>query len=160
MEWVATNYGFEERLHKVLLTWENTPYKLGDQRKGLGTDCIRFCCGTIDEMFGFARAAIELLPQDLSMNQPATAFKTMRKLKKLYAPLEYVPISSPVEPGDLVVSGPIGGGPGHLMIVGAQPNTLWHATNTKVVQTGMAVPVEQTHFKTLRFKDKALWPNK
>jgi len=160
MKWSPSNYGFEDRLRKVLKSWEGTPYKLGDQRKGLGVDCIRFCCGVADEMFGYIRTEIELLPQDMSMNQPSTAFATMRKLKTMYSPIGYIDIDDPLEPGDIIVAGPDNGGPGHLMFVGADKNTLWHASNQKVEWTGMSVPVGNTHFRSLRFKDKMKWLNR
>ena len=51
-----------------------------------------------------------------------------------------------LSPGDTIVSGMPGGGPGHAMIVGPWPE-IWHASRSGVVQTGLGL--EGLEFKAL-----------
>jgi hypothetical protein len=63
----------------------------------------------------------------------------MRQLRRLYEPVSEV-VNGKVEPGDIVVSGPRGGGPGHALIAGFDPFTLWHVEPASgVCYTGIAL---------------------
>lgn len=147
-----------DRLRPILLSWKGTPYLEGSKCKGGGTDCVRFCCGVVDELFGYSRCPTSHLPADVAFHSPDTAFEAMRALRRLYDPLLTVNPTE-VQPGDLVVTGPAKGGPGHLMIVGPKRNTLWHQTKTKsgVVMTGFAPPEGFKVFRIYRFADREQW---
>ena len=147
------------RLGLIFQSWKGTPYSECSQAKGGGVDCVRFCCGVVDELFDFSRANIESLPSDACFHSRETALGGMKKLKELYNPLVTVG-ENDLQPGDLIVSGPLGknGGPGHLMIVGSLPKSIWHCTNhVGVVRTGMTVPMGHKHFVSYRFQDREKW---
>ena len=148
----------ENKMHRILSSWVNTPYMEGQQLKHAGVDCIRFCCGVADELFGYSRASIEHLPADMCLHSPRSAFAAMRQLRRLYAPLESVSPES-LQPGDLLVVGPVRGGPGHLMIVGASRSSIYHATKQGIVRTGMGIPNGMELFRTYRFSERAKWLN-
>lgn len=117
------------RLDVALARWAGTPYESGQRFRQRGADCIGAVFGVIDELDGRDRAAYPNMPHDTSMHDRAGAVAAMRELARRYAPIH---ILSPeddgsylVEPGDLVVTGPMGGGPGHVELVGDK-NQLWH----------------------------------
>jgi len=113
------------RLRFSLLCWEGTPYREGDQVQGVGVDCVRFVCAVLDEMYGFRRELPRNLPADRALHDPEGAKAAMRQLLRLYPSTEIAPDQA-VEPGDILVMAPSGGGPGHAMIAGPDPNELWH----------------------------------
>ena len=158
MIWNSTNFGYEDRLLKILQGWKGTPYKEGSQVPKMGVDCVRFCCGVVDALFGFPRTTLNLLPADVALHDKLTALKAMRTLRRLYSPLLRVPTEPGiVEPGDLLVTGPTGGGPGHIIIVGPEKNTTWQATSQSVEKTGLTVPYRMDLFRIFRFEDRHKW---
>lgn len=62
-----------------------------------------------------------------------------------------------VEPGDVLVTGPRNGGPGHMMIVGPRANTVWQASSDHVHYTGLALPYTSKLFRVYRMCDRELW---
>lgn len=141
--------------HAELDSWRNTPYLLGAASKGYGVDCVRFCCAVVDKMFGYSRCPYEYLPQDTCFHDKEAALVAMRSLKTYYEPLETV--SGAVQPGDLLVVGPSGGGPGHLMIVGPA-RLLWHVVVSHGPSaTGLAVPNDFELFRKYRFSNRSEW---
>jgi len=142
MEWRALSIkgaeAISRKLGSILESWRDTPYLPGQQAKGAGggVDCVRFVCGVVDELYGFRRAELPRLPQDRSLHDRAGAVKAMKFMRRLYEP--NLPIEDGVfEPGDILVVSAPDGGPGHAMIVGAEPNTLWHSTGRFVQMTGI-----------------------
>lgn len=129
------------RLNSVLQAWKGTPYREGDMCRGAGVDCLRFGLAIMDEMYGTPTRAIPRVAQDASLHDEAQVRAAVREMVRVYGPLVEVAEGAPVMPGDLVVTGPEGGGPGHLMVVGPDPNELWHSTRgIGVVMTGVYVP--------------------
>jgi hypothetical protein len=76
----------------------------------------------------------------------------------LYEPAERIRDRN-VEPGDIVVVGTHAGGPGHLMLVGPQPNTLWHCTESSgACMSGWGLPAFTSRvFAVYRILDKDRW---
>lgn len=109
----------------------------GQQLKGVGVDCIRFGTGFADEMYGYKRIDTPRLPQDMMLHDKKTAMRAMRFIRRLYMP-NIIVTDGTIEPGDWLIVGELGGGPGHLMVAGSKPNTLWHALKPGVTQTGMS----------------------
>lgn len=105
-------------------------------------------------MYGFKRLPSPRLPQDMAFHTRKAAMKAMRFLRRLYMP-NIIVMDGSIEPGDLLIVGPVRGGPGHLMIAGSQPNTLWHALKPGVTQTGMSFFGEI--IRIYRFTDKDKW---
>ena len=84
------------------------------------------------------RAAIPNIPQDAAWHDKRSVTRAARVMMSLYAPWvkdrEFT-----VEPGDIVIISPAGGGPGHILVAGALPNTLYHAITTRVQRTGCMI---------------------
>jgi hypothetical protein len=92
------------------------------------------------------------------MHSREQAIATMRTLRKLYMPNRLVRDGS-IEPGDVIVTGPSNGGPGHVMLGGPERNTLWHCNEgIGVRMTGIGfVDGAQRIFGVYRFTDREKW---
>ena len=145
------------RVDLILKSWEKTPYRLGESCKGRGVDCIHFMSGVLDELYGFPREAIAKLQGDTCLHSPKSAKAAMRVIIRTYSSHKRV-TDDTIEPGDALVTGPINGGPGHVMIAGTL-NRLWHATlNNGIEQTGSAYrPDLETLHEIYRATDKEKW---
>lgn len=149
-------------LDDTLRAWEGTPYESGQCFIQRGADCIGSVCGVIDDMDGRARATHPGLPSDASMHSRSTAIRAVRELIRRYSPCEKVESDSEhifhVEPGDIVVTGSPGGGPGHVEMVGSCPNELWHALPASGFhQGGWSFLEQQFLFAIFRIQDKDRW---
>ena len=125
-ERVAFREKLQGRLQEELTKWIGTPYMLSSQEPGPqgGARCTSFVCGVLDGLRG-THTELEVLPADISAHDAEGARAAMRRLIRMYAPARNVLRDGWLEPGDILVTGPAGGGPGHGMIVGPEPNTLW-----------------------------------
>lgn len=147
-----------EKLNTCFERWRDTPYMSGNQCPGSGVDCVRWVTAVLDYMYGREPTDIKTLPTDGSFHDKKGAVRAMIHIKRLYPHCKM--IRDDVQPGDLVIVGSPGGGPGHAMLVGTKPNTLWHCTpNDGVVETGWSLVVgNQQIFRVYRAKDRArLW---
>lgn len=146
---------FMDRLGVVLRAWEGTPYMAGQQAKKVGVDCVRFVCSVLDEMYRLPRTATPRLPPDKAMHDRKGAIGVMRLIKRLYPHHIRVPIGQPVQPMDIIVVGHLTGGPGHAILVGNRPNTLWQAGTRGVHYTGLGLAGQWQHiFRIYRFTDR------
>lgn len=155
---LALSRKIEHRLEKACLRWEKTPYKSGIQMPGEGADCVRFFAALVDDLYGYRRTPPDRLPQDYSMHTRAGAIGVMKKILRLYPEMRRVR-GRYLEPADVVVVGPLDGGPSHCLTVGARHNTLWHAIQgAGVCWTGWAlIKNHQRIFRVYRFKDRESW---
>lgn len=147
----------ESRIQEVLSAWVGTPYMSGQQMKGVGVDCIRFCCGFLDDMYGYRRIEVPRLPPDTAFHNPEKAQSVVDGVLKEYQPNFKVEDNS-VEPGDFLFSYPSGGGPSHGMIFGAD-GKIWHANGRPgkdgVKGVGLALIARtQARFEIWRCADK------
>ena len=150
---------FLSKLRKELLSWEGTPYRENTCVKGMGVDCVRFVCAVLDHMQNGGNTDLPFLPQDASLHSPTSAKAAMRLIKSLYGP-NYAVKDYTLEPGDVIVAGPEGGGPGHALIVGDQPNQIWHSTGRRVHRTGMSFYKTTAFpliFRVYRHSDRRDW---
>lgn len=150
----------ESRIDGILMGWKDTKYQPGQQCKGVAADCVGFVCGVLDELMGREQTPREILPQDAAFHARASAEAGMRAIARLYSPMEFRHASEmwTLEPGDIVVTGCEGGGPGHAMFVGAKPNELWHATNRRVMRGGMGlIDGYQKVFRVCRVGSRVQW---
>lgn len=141
--WRKVSRWHSDTVKAAIEHWEGTPYVLGSQAPGRsgGTDCVRFMAAVLDRLF-WKRTAIETLPQDQALHDRAGAIAAMLSIRKLYMPNRVVRDGT-LEPGDVLVLGPRNGGPGHVMIAGAD-RFLWHAEGPggEVVRTGLSSPLK------------------
>lgn len=149
----------ETRILRVLRSWEGTPYMRGQQCKGVAVDCVRYLAGVADELYGTKREPTERLPHDWALHDPSQAFSALRKILRLYSPLEK--IEGAVEAGDALVVGPLRGGPGHVIYCGPVPGSLWHAGRNRVERTSLSVLRSSSYsmrlFAVYRALDKDRW---
>jgi len=144
-------------LKRAILRWEGTPYMPGQQVAGAGVDCVRFICKIFDELHGLSATPLKIIPADTSLHDRAGAVAAMRSILRGYEPIDIV-LGGVVEPGDVVVIGPTRGGPGHGLIVGFEPNTLWHAAPSGVSRTGFGFAEGyQRIFKVFRKGGRESW---
>ena len=115
------------RIEAALEAWRGTRYGSGQRLRGVAADCIGAALGVIDDVDGRPRAQDPSVPADTSLHDPASARRAVVALRRLYMPCERVR-DGLLQPLDVVVFGPSGGGPGHVMLVGPRRNTLWHCT--------------------------------
>lgn len=136
LRWEAGDEPTRGRLRAILEPWLGTPYVAGQRLRGVAADCVGFVCAVMDEMLGRADTPRERLPRDAALNHPARARAFMRTMLERYAPVEEVAPGEAALPGDILVTGVLGGGPGHVIIVGPDPCTTWQAGGREVVRGG------------------------
>ena len=130
------NMAIQQRLEQMLMLWKGTPYLSGQGRRGRGVDCVHFIVAIYDMLLGTDHTFTKL-PQDASFHNKAQAEASLRMFFRMYpcSPVK----GDTVQPGDIVICGPVGknGGPGHGMIVGS--DSLWHVDSRSVCKAGLAV---------------------
>lgn len=156
-EWRAL--ACSERVHQIASSWERTPYMALQSNKGGGVDCIRFVCGVADELYGYSRGPAITLPPDQALHDREGAIAAMKALCRRYEPLDDATEDPFIEPGDIIVVGPMGGGPGHAMIVGGHRGHVWECLQPLGVQrSGMPLLGESLElFRIYRVRDKHKW---
>lgn len=137
--------------------WRGTPYVPGQRTPKAGTDCVGFALGFAAALRRRPVAPSLAVPPDAALHDPKRVFAALRALLRAHAPIARA--RAWAEPGDLLLTSPSGAGPSHAMIVGAEPYTLWHATQPEgVVRTGWAIEAEsQASWALYRCGDKAGW---
>lgn len=145
------------RMERILADWEDTPYVDGQSVKRMGTFCTAFVCAVLDELYRRERPIpLPEIPRDASMHDPVTARSGLRWFLEHY-PNHAAVTDQIVQPGDILVTGPRGGGPGHAIFVGPHENTLWQCSGKCVHRTGMAIPHSYDLFAVYRMTDRELW---
>lgn len=164
MVWTLGNLSCRSRtaLGAALEAWRDTPYESGQRFIQRGGDCIGSLFGVIDDIDGRARAAFPGMPHDAAIHSRSTAIIAVRELVRRYSPCEKVESDEDhifhVEPGDIVVTGSPGGGPGHVEMVGTRPNELWHALPASGFhQGGWSFLEQQILYAIYRIQDKHRW---
>lgn len=146
------------RIERILCDWEGTPYARGQRVKQVGVFCTAFVCAVLDELYGREPVDLPEIPDDASMHDPARARAGLRWFLRQY-PCDVVEDGF-VEPGDVLITGPIAGGPGHAIFVGPQPGTLWQASGPAVHFTGMSIPGEYSLHAVYRLRERQKWSSK
>jgi len=143
--------------------WEGTPYESGQRVKKVAADCIGSVFGVIDDLDGQNRASLPGLPADAAMHSRDTAVAAVRELIRRYEPNRKLRLGRNgdvrVRPGDIVVTGYKGGGPGHVEIVGARRNELWHSLEDGAgfAQRGWGFLESQVLYGVWRAEDQWRW---
>lgn len=144
-------YDLEEttlsRFRSLLLEWEGTPYMPGVCGKQQGVDCARWCCSVLAEMEGLD-IKMKAVPQDAAFHSPKTSWEAVRQMIELFKPVIRIETEI-IRPGYLLLEGPTNGGPAHAMLVGPDPNLLWHSTKGAVVHSTPALLPEGHEIKRI-----------
>jgi hypothetical protein len=93
----------------------------------------------LDELLG-VKTPVPPFPADGALHDKGAAVRAFKRVLRLYRPLRVVRDLS-LRPGDIVATRPVGGGPGHALIVGHERNILWHATGSRVQRTGIRAQI-------------------
>lgn len=130
-----------EVLRSELAAWEGAQWMPGQQCRGVAADCVHFVAAIVDRMFD--RPTYTTLPrvaQDASLHDGRLTMTTVREMLRRVGPAMRIR-GAAVQPGDVLVAGPEEGGPGHALIVGPDPCTIWHCARGRgVVRTGVVIP--------------------
>lgn len=145
------------RMERILWQWEGTPYVPGQCLRGVGAFCTAFLCAVLDELYGRTPATpLPEIPDDASMHSPETARAGLRWFLRHY-PNHVQIFDGIVQPGDVLVTGPKGGGPGHAILVGPRENTMWQCSGRSVHFTGLSIPDTYTLHAIYRMTDRLAW---
>ncbi len=143
----------ESFLEKELLSWKDTPYVPGQCMVDRGVDCVHFIVAVYDVMTN-KFYQVTKLPQDASFHNKVLVEASLRQFFRMYP--SHVVNGSVVQPGDVIICGPVGknGGPGHGMVVGK--DSLWHVDGNCVCKAGLAVMQQGAYaFRQIRrLKDR------
>jgi len=146
---------FCSHLGTLLRSWDGTPYMAGQQVQQVGVDCVRFVSAVLDALLGRQRTGMPDLPQDTAMHNRTKAIAAMRAIIRLYPEAKVVRNPRFIEPGDVLVVGEATGGPGHAIIVGPEPNTLWQTGTTGVRKCGLGlIDASQRLFRVYRISNR------
>jgi hypothetical protein len=153
----AAEGGLLRRMERIFGAWEGTPYRDGQAVKRVGTFCTAFLCAVLDELYRVERPTpLPEIPTDAAMHHPPTARAGLRWFLSHY-PRHQEVTDGFVQPGDVLVTGPQGGGPGHGILVGPRENTLWQCSADSVHFTGMSIPECYQLFAAYRMTDRSKW---
>lgn len=147
---------------KALRAWEGTRYRSGQRLRGVEADCIGFGCGAIDDVDGRPRAQSPSLPPDTALHSPESAKNAVAAIRRLYSPAKRVISFDGVlkaQPLDILIVSSGGGGPGHMMLIGPERNTIWHCIQgSGVNQTGWSLLTGYENvFALYRLGDRERW---
>lgn len=144
------------RLAKILHSWEGTPYGAGQGVRGVAGDCIRATVAIACEWLRTPMPELRTLPQDASLHNRTGAIRGLHRIRRVLPPHYRLSPDDPLEPGDVLVTGPAHGGPGHAILVGPERNNLWQ-TNPMAgfLRCGWALPFPQVKlFACYRFVER------
>lgn len=155
---LAASQRAERRLARVLASWEGTPYAAGQGHRGVGGDCVRATVAILSEWMRWPLVPLDTLPPDASLHSRQGAMRGLHRIRRALPP--HVRLRGDAkrraQPGDVLVTGPLLGGPGHAIIVGPRENTLWQATHAGFLMSGWALPASHVRlFAVLRFVERA-----
>lgn len=147
----------ELRLREILEQWEDTPYLSGQAVPGIGVYCTAFVARVLDELYRQPDTPLPSLPNDIGFHNRAGALAGLRYFMRRY-PNHTEVDGWMVEPGDVLITGPANGGPGHAMIVGPDPETLWQAdTGVGVHRSRFVLRASHRLHAVYRFFDRQKW---
>lgn len=129
----------QRRLGEVLASWEFTPYVPGPRPfKGIGADCLGFVGAVLDELCG-TETRHPRIPADACVHNREKALAAMAAMRALYDHEEIDAERRAIQPGDVVSTGPLAGGPGHVLVAGTRRAEMWHAAPPFVQRTSLKV---------------------
>lgn len=140
--------------------WEGTPYQHGQCSLHYGVDCIHFGAAVLDALYGVRHSKnLRSLPPDACVHNRKGVQKALKLMLETYPGIRRSDDGF-IEPGDLLVLGPVVSGEraeaAHLMVVG-QRGRLWHATPPRVCFTGYVISDHEELLAVYRSSDKEVW---
>lgn len=150
-------------IRRTLESWDGTKYRSGQRLRGVDADCIGFACSQLDLLDGRARACSPLLPTDAALHSPEKARNAVAAIRRMYDPAELVAPGEDgkilAQPMDILVVESGASGPGHMMLVGPDINTLWHCNFVSgVTKTGWSLfSGYERVFALYRLLDRERW---
>lgn len=158
--WGTGEPAVADRLREVILPWRGTRYAKGQSCRGVATNCVGFLCRVLEELQGEPAREIPVVADDAAFHDRKTATAAMRKIIAAYGPVarSFRPHREGagtivVTPGDVLITGPANGGPGHAAIVGWERNTIWQASSGGGVHmAALTIPRHRLF--------RVLWPDK
>ena len=159
MMWRAIDSLIEKQVIEAARRWINTPYALGQCCPGRGVDCINLACAIQDDLRGRpAPSAVKSLRGDACLHAPDRCRAALKKILENYQPLDTFGPTEPVEPGDVIVIAPAGGGPGHALTAVGPTGIFIHTDSRRVVLTGLPLPESMSEVLHIyRYPFKAEW---
>lgn len=148
----------ERRLARILGEWERTPYNIRCAEKGVGSSCAGFICRLLAELYRIEPVDIRAIPEDMSFHNRAGAVAGLKWFLRTFPAAEKLE-SERVQPGDVIITEPLDGGPGHALMVGPREGTMWQNLDCQVGvhYTGLSVPSTYRLHSVYRFKDREDW---
>lgn len=138
--------------------WDGVPFFSGGNSR-LGIDCSHFAGRVLDSLSGTTRSTgLRCLPPHLGMLDPdgSEVRSAMRRFLECYPELAQHSDTA-VQAGDLLVTGPKTGGPGHIYVVGGEPGRLWSSTvGVGVCYSSFFLDVKEALYRVYR-ADKSCW---
>jgi hypothetical protein len=122
----------------------------GQKVKGVGTDCVGFIVGVMEEMVG---DTLDHAPLADAFQVRNSFEKSLRMYLKAY-PAYSVSVAD-VEAGDVLLIGRDRKGLEHVLMVGN--DNLWHCGSRGVSRAGLNVQSPMVLKKVLRYRYKETW---
>ena len=133
LTWQNIDPVVEARLDSVLHVWKGTPYHENVQTPQAGVDCVRFVCAVADTMSHRDPLPIPRVPADQSFHCRESSMAALRLLMRRYGARRVE--DGTLEPGDALITGPLNGGPGHVILAGTKPTEMWQSNPPMVWPT-------------------------
>jgi hypothetical protein len=133
----------------------------GQSCRGVVVDCVRFVVGVLDELYHVAdsKEPVPVIPPDASWHDPRGTMRVAQAIARRYPNDRIVGREIVGEPGDVIVmrTSLAVDSPGHVAIVGARRNTIWHANpGVGVIESGIGEAKQVMHVWRMKGKDRWL----
>jgi cell wall-associated NlpC family hydrolase len=115
----------EAALRREILKWAGTPYVSGQRYPGRGVDCAGFVFGVLEALYRLPPAA------DWRSGRVFA-----RSMLERY-PHEYA-VDGRLEPGDILVTRPDSPHTAHILLVGPDQGSVWHAAPPVVCMSSLS----------------------
>lgn len=142
-------------LGRVLVSWQGTPYRPGQAMRGRGVDCVHFIDEVLLELAG--RPPVEPLPRlpaAMSLHDRRGATRAVHSMARRHT-IDVLRGARPTA-GDVLIY-KRGAAPGHVLIVGPDERTAWHADEEVGVCFTSVVTVMKSVMRAYRPRYKEAW---
>lgn len=156
LRWRSSPY--DAIVEQVCLGWQGTEYVLGQCKKGVGADCVRFGAAVLSELERRPMPKLPIVSPDAARFRPQAWNRAAKALLRAFPGFRrFDPCSEPVEAGDILLTGPSNTAPGHMQVVGGEKNRIWHAAGHRVSFTGLVLRADFTTPWAYRSTNRERW---